>query len=350
MNDIVCYLKKSLFFCLIFIGGVALGLLLLCVVNILPTERMALHVRGSASAIANEGDYWSIVHGDNTATLDNYTDAIILLNSAYDGPQNVLEKTLYNFRVYKKDASKGESIAACGVLDSKDMKVVNYYWYWCGYQVFMKPLLLLMNLSGIRRLNALIILFEICILSLFLQKRNRTIFIMPFLISVAFMNVPAVMMSLQFSTVIHIALISSMIALIFAKYENTKYQFAFFMLVGMVTSYMDFLTAPVLTLIYPMWIYILLSKENRFIKFASKVIINSVQWSVGYLGMWVSKWVLGNALTDDDFIKKGLERILLRTGDEMEDSSHIDNAAVFSFIKGYLLDSHFFKICIILFM
>jgi len=69
----------------------------------------------------------------------------------------------------------------------------------------------------------------------------------------------------------------------------------FFMIIGILTSYLDFLTFPLVGLYFPMIFMIM--KENNWKKATSTVIGGSIMWIVGYGVMWCGKWIVGSLLT-----------------------------------------------------
>lgn len=160
------------------------------------------------------------------------------------------------------------------------------------------------------------------------------------------MNLGAVSVSLQFSTSIHLTLIASLIFLFrFDREKRIPYSL-FFMIVGMLTSYFDFLTTPILTLVYPLVLFVILAAEGSLRKDFIRTVMYSAFWSVGYLGMWGSKWILSSMLTGQNHIKKGIERLQLRSGNTLGDT-RLSAADIFRMVKNYLVNSHFLALLLI---
>lgn len=87
----------------------------------------------------------------------------------------------------------------------------------------------------------------------------------------------------------------------------------FFFIVGMTVVYFDFLTYPLVTLVYPLGIYLHFCGGN-FRKNMLGIIKNSVEWSAGYVGMWAAKWILADCLTGSRCIQDALHTVFVRTG------------------------------------
>ncbi len=91
----------------------------------------------------------------------------------------------------------------------------------------------------------------------------------------------------------------------------------------MVTSYMDLLTWPIVTLAVPLMILVQMEINERGI--VRKIVTSAFFWGIGYIGQWASKWVIASLFLDDNIIKDAAKQFLLRssimTGDTGGDSS-----------------------------
>lgn len=301
-----------------------LGLLLLTIICALPCGRVSAHVRESGEILAQEGDRWQVIPAEQSASLDNFTDCIMLLTSAYAGDESALSEAVMDYRVYKKDASKAESCMAAGTLTKEEGSVLNYPWYWHGYKIILKPLLFFFNLGEIRQLNALLIIGWISLISILMSRHHMKLYIVPYLMGIAFLNLSAVIQSLQFSTIFHVT--SFFCVLLLAGTCSKKMRdksWLLFLAAGICTSYFDFLTYPVMVLGFLLVIYIgLMGVYGKYsIQSVWRVIENSILWGCGYLGMWAMKWVLGTLLSDQNVLAKAYEQIVLRSGQTIGDTA-----------------------------
>lgn len=94
---------------------------------------------------------------------------------------------------------------------------------------------------------------------------------------------------------------------------------AFFVLVGMVTSYFDFLTYPLVTLGFPLCVYLYLSREKLRDLF-KHMVSYSVEWGIGYMGLWIMKWIVAEIFTGEKVIMDGVQALMRRT-DTVGDTS-----------------------------
>lgn len=313
--------NNSLKTLIVFFSVIFLGFAFLYISHLLPSGKIAEHVRESGSIIRDETDYWVMTHGDNTSQLDNFTDAIMLLSSGYTGSESLMEKTIFNYRIYMKGATKGESCLYCGILGANQMKRHSYEWYWQGFQIVLKPLLLFLNLTQIRHLNMFVVLTSIVTICLLLQRQNKTAYILPYVTSICFLNLSTIFVSLQYSTIFHLTSLGMILMLLY--YNNIRFQshlWLFFMVFGMMTSYFDFLTYPIMVLGFLLILYFLLN-ESENLGLIGKAIGYSAIWFVGYIGMWASKWILSSIITGENQITKGISKFQERSSNTVGDAT-----------------------------
>lgn len=86
-----------------------------------------------------------------------------------------------------------------------------------------------------------------------------------------------------------------------------------FFTTGAVTSYMDFLTTPLLTLGFPL-VIVTAMDVNRKCKIKN-ILAQSVAWISGYASLWASKWVMAWILTGENVFESAIGSAMLRIGD-----------------------------------
>ena len=75
---------------------------------------------------------------------------------------------------------------------------------------------------------------------------------------------------------------------------------------------MDFLTYPIITLVYPLAIYFVFH-GGTLLQNIKKMLIYSVEWGLGYVFMWASKWILTDIFTEINTIKNAFDTVAMRT-------------------------------------
>ena len=140
--------------CAVLLIAICLGTVLLYAAYLLPTASMSGHLEESIPVFQAEGSYprqasWC------SSTLDNFTDALLLLTPAYDGGEPTMDKAMnLYFRTVETtpDFNPVNSVLSCGS-ENMELAMRTYTRYWEGYLIFLKPLLSVMNYQQIRILN-----------------------------------------------------------------------------------------------------------------------------------------------------------------------------------------------------
>ncbi len=306
---------------LILIAGGCMGAALLFLAYTIPTDPMIRNARASVDIFKIEGAHAQMIHGYKATTLDNYTDAWMLRNAFYNGEETALQKCL---NVYFYGYTNGEPRSVCESMiawleGEEGYERISYQRYWHGYLVILKPLLFFFDYGDIREIlkfTCLAVLIYLCVL---LEKVHMPRVIPAFAAAMACMEFHTVGMSMQYTWVFMIAMFFSVIIL--KKYQNRtlmKGTYSLFMIIGMMTSYFDFLTYPLFTLGLPLlfWVICMRESENA-ISLPAMAFKNSVCWGVGYIGMWIEKWVLCTIFTKENIIADGLHSILERSGQDV---------------------------------
>ena len=82
----------------------------------------------------------------------------------------------------------------------------------------------------------------------------------------------------------------------------------------MATSFLDLLTYPLVSFAVPMTFYLLLERNRSNLKDnVMKFILFGLTWSIGYVGMWASKWVISSILLNENIVAYSLNKLLFRT-------------------------------------
>ena len=84
-----------------------------------------------------------------------------------------------------------------------------------------------------------------------------------------------------------------------------------FFTIGAFTSYMDFLTTPILTLGFPLLVLIAINKEKERLR---TLFTQSFGWFLGYASIWASKWLIGWILTGENIIDTAMACAQQRMG------------------------------------
>lgn len=293
-------MKKHLIFAskllAILLCGIIAGYALLLAAYALPTEPMAANVRASIPALNGEWNkedsYEQLIPGYVTTQLDNSTDAAMLLAAVHENDLPLFTRAVEAPR-YFGHANAYYTLLAWADAEPGMLESGPIARYWHGYLVVLKPLLLVMSYLDIRMLLMMVQSVLLAAVIAGLCRRNLAKLIAPFLLSLLCITPSVTGFSLQFSTALY-AMLLAMVGLLYlpGKWFSLRGQMVFFLLIGMLTSYVDYLTYPLVTFCVPFVVCLFAYPEESARDEWKRAILLGVCWVLGYLGMWAGKWVL----------------------------------------------------------
>ena len=314
MSEFIKLFKKIIF---ILFGSILLGGVLLTIVYILPVNTMEDHVTSSINIFVTESVYPQQIQGYKTTQLDNETDAIMLLGAIYENKDlNPLQKAMAVPHATLEGVSS-LCITLKNILwDRQEADGFSYYdRYWHGYMLYLKPLLLVMDYGDIRMFNMIIQLNLLLLLSVEMVKKKLHIYIPALILTLAVLNPAAISMSLQFSAIYYIILISLIILL---RYKDILIKddklYIFFLMIGIAVAYFDFLTYPVAAFGIPAILTMIIYDGNWKEKIKT-VILLGICWVIGYLGMWAGKWVISSIVLNKNVFVEAFSRITVHSSE-----------------------------------
>lgn len=307
-------LQKSI---TILLGGIVMGALLLTLVYMLPMSEESTNAAVSMEILDTEGWYPALPLIDSfTGTitqfnaggiLDNYTDSIMIAAASKDPGHRPL------YQAMKMENS---------------VTVTGYSYYWHGYVTILRPLLMVADYGEIRVLNEMFQLAIVILLFCMIKQRKGIVWAMLSLSVYGLLYPMALAFSLQYSWVFYITMMVSIVMLRFEEtWRRNNNILLLFLVSGMLTSYMDLLTYPLITWGIPMMWWIALDDDaNAEISRLKTVVLCGLFWILGYGGMWAGKWFLGEVLLREPVVTTAWNEVLYRagavTGTEGSEASH----------------------------
>lgn len=327
-----------------FIGLILTFNLLLFLSSLFSSNLLEKNVKESAETLLIEGNRYQIIKTLDVYN-DNYTDSI-MINTAYSidntNPiysymsgrknfnnqitRNSLEDTsgeLISINPSNEEFIKNNSIIVSEkyepvielneFINGKIHTSINYARYWHGYLPFLRILLLIFNISQIRIF--LLILFTIILFYLvyLINKKLGTIIAFLFGFSLIVYDYFLVPYSLQNAPIFLVMLISCIILL--KNLDRIKDFSLFTFIIGCIANFVDFLTVPIITLGFPLLLYICYKQQNNLKNRESiKIIFKStLTWFVGFGLTWISKWILFDFIYNNNLLELALNQIIYRS-------------------------------------
>lgn len=289
---------------MILLCGITAGFLLLMAAYALPLAPIARNVALSAQAFdgsweTGEIRYEQLVKGYLTTQLDNSTDAAMLLAAARKSDEPLWRQAAQT-AVYTAPGGPYAALIAYAQSGGETLGSASVARYWLGFLVYVKPLLLLGSYLDIRALQTVLQGLLLCAVLVGLCYRGLIRFTPAFALSLVCLTPAVTGFSLQFSTVYGVLLLSSLLILNLPRATETRFRTAVvFLLTGMVTNYIDYLTYPIASFGVPFVLYLLtrpsVSKQDGAVRF----LMCLGAWLAGYFGMWAGKWGIALLLDGD---------------------------------------------------
>ena len=303
------FVNRCIKYIVILIASSIIGIMLLVLAYLLPVSRMRENVSDMKEIEWEAGEY--LLENVAGSYLNNYTDAFMLNTAICEGKGSVLEKSNAAYSYEYKDNGVDSFLRYLN--EEEGYKLAPYARYWNGYLVILKPLLLFFSYYDIRTLNLILqsVLYVWCIIEII--RAGKKGFLIPFMGATLMMFPPVIAKSMHFSVVYYILLISMIIAVRYAERLEGKWEY-FFLCIGMVVTYFELSTYPMITLLYPL-IYVEITKKegSDLITRIKRIISYSWAWCFGYIGLWGIKWIISSIVLGDNIIVNALGQILFRT-------------------------------------
>ena len=304
------FMKAVLVFLLIVLTGV----LLIALSLLLPQEIIHNNIYYSVDTFTTEGGFPRIILRYPMTTLDNNMDAWMLLLADYRSEDDsVLDQIfLGKYATYSEYVTGLEGFDNLNKLQTGEvLQTGSYSRYWHGWLFPLRLILCLTNYSGIRMMNVILMTGLFSLMLLGFARANRIHLIFPFFVSFIILMPVSLPLSPSYMIPYCIAVSASLLLMRYCEAIDQRLGFGiFFMIIGAVIAYCDFLTFPLITLGFPLIIYMVLCGENQSLR--KKLIcmfLCSASWTVGYCGMWAAKWVLASLFTSTDVIENALDQI-----------------------------------------
>ena len=323
-------------FVIIYVIFIILFLLLLTLVSSFSSEKIYDNVKESSEILLNEGNRKIIYipYRETKMQFDNYTDALMIntsysidssdsISSAFLARKNYIPRV--TTKIYEdtagelKSSSKYEYHNEVGELNDlvngEKAESFEYARYWHGYLIFLRPLLVLFNLSQIRVILTICLVVLAIVLLYLIYKKLNVVVASIFFTGLLGAEYFYLGFSLQGIFVFLIMMISSIILIL--RYEKIKNKEIFFFIIGILTNFFDFLTVPIVTLLLPLILNFLLIKKYEKDITIKMIFINiikfSVIWGIGYGLTWFTKWLLTDLFFDRNMIITALNQVLYRS-------------------------------------
>ena len=288
-------LKHFLKYILTFILLVTVCTLALVSVAMIPRSSIQQNMEESAEYLNAHKDHFKhyLIDGIESSIVDEVADAN-LLNVAYfwnaDHPlESVMRSECY---MTLQDQNKMFLEAVKSEVEPN----MQYYRYWHGSLLFVRPLLLVLNIHQIYILHYFVIASLFCCLLTILFRHGFKAEGISLIVSMISVSLWVVPFCLEFTWMFLLTFAVSILCVKLASMEKYDSFGWIFFVTGMITIFLDFFTTETLTLLIPLLLTLRVQtcqgKDKRWIF----MIRCCAMWGIGYVLMWVTKWGLASCI------------------------------------------------------
>ena len=318
---IVNMVKKIFQITAIVVFSGLVGMALMALVYLLPTDRIRSHVKESLPVLEQEKEYFYVTRDIEGSRFDNYTDTICL-NEALVGAKDtdnlikcILSGYIFQFEGDTWDkpmpAEKLENVVTepeKAVLSSLLVRFFN------GYETVLKPLLMVASYGQIREFHMYMCLFLTLFLFGLMVKKKLQSMILPVVISILYIRPLTVALVMTFVGFYYCMVIPCIIMLLMKKETLQKRAWILFTFTGAAVFYFNMNYFQLLSFGMPLLFYFMITGvPANPLQLIKKNLDYFVAWFAGYAGMMGFKWLAYAIAIDSTIFGKMLAKALARS-------------------------------------
>ena len=292
------------------------------VVTLIPQSMIQANLEASALFLQGKGGAFpTTVSGLPPSKSDYYADAV-LLNIAYHLDSEHPAESISWAKFYSEDVLDYHGMVKQYFPDTTTLRVPanqQYLRYWHGSICVVKPLLIFLNLAEIYWVFRFVMLLLTAWLVALLVRKGMKGEAAVLILSLIMVSIWFATLCLEFMWMFFIMLISSILIIRSELYKNENRLISLFLIIGMVSVFFDFFTTETITLVIPLLFTIRLRQREKQEKSVWKLSAScGLLWGIGYVGMWVLKWIFAAIVLRRDvmpYVRNSIsEHLGLETG------------------------------------
>jgi len=286
--------------CLLFIFGSLLKICAYCIPNRLVIDNFVT----SVSQMKAQGEYPVIVTDEFYYELnrfDNYSDMIILNEAITQESFPILEAVYGDYvSVLSEDETHSATDNLVGIVDGEIQSYWSYARQWSASVAIIRILLVFWNYNQIRVLShsIMIILLLYVVARLYQEVDMKTA--MSYGVAMVLTGADVSAYSTNLCMAFYIMNIGALLALKMNK-DDDRHKVC--LLVAGLTALFDMFSVPFVTVgIVVLMRCIDYKNNNRVIKKnIIRLMFDSIMWLMGYLGVWITKWLAASIILRKNF-------------------------------------------------
>lgn len=318
--------KKGLKYTAVFCIAVMILTGLLVLTAKIPRSAIKENVQKSAEYLCEAELFATKIEGVEGSRIDRYADSILVaIAYQYDAehPMASVMKSAYYHTEYQNENENLLHAVEHGLEANQQ-----YLRYWHGSNAVLRPLLIFFELSEIYVVMGVLLVVLILTLLWILRKRGAYVPIIGLVAGLVATSVWFVPFSLEYIWTYLLMLLVCIVGIKLVSLEKWQYIGYLFLLSGILTNYVDFLTTETLTLLIPLLLFLWMDRrahpEKKAKQHFKKAGVAVISWGCGYVFMWITKWILASVVLEKNVMPYVTDHVKERMG--LEHVSYIIKA------------------------
>ncbi len=311
--------KRGIKYAVVFMIAIMALTGILVLSAMIPRSAISFNLRESAEYLCEEELFEMLVDDVESSKIDRYADSILLaIAYQYDSERPLASVMLSS---YYRVESQNENENLLAAVTNEYAPNQQYLRYWHGSNAIVRPLLFFLNIREIYVLNGVLLAVLAFILLAILLKSRAFMPAAGVAAGLVLTAVWYVPLSLEYTWTYLLMLLLSIFGFLLARKEKWNLLGYFFLLGGMVTNFVDFLTTETLTLLVPLLLILWTDRQRNpakpilyLFRSAGKA---ALAWGCGYVGMWMMKWGMAALVLRENVLPYILGHIEERVGGDI---------------------------------
>ena len=318
--------KKILKYVLVFVVSVVVLFLVMVGSEFISQDAMRDQVESSIGVLCEKDAVFTYWKGMPAGNMDRYADSVSLGIAWQSDSEHPFEAAMWcsyyvdRFFVTRyHHANYDLRRAFVQNLEGNN----EYLRYWHGNVPVIRFFHLFTNIRGMYIILGLVMAALFLSLLVLLWRYGLKSVAIGFIISGFMVSLWFVPFVLEYVWMFLVAFSASIIALIWGRKDKWNRMGALFLVTGIVANYLDFLTTETITFLLPLLILVALRSKSESKAPILPVVRDCVLWGIGYLGMWIMKWVIASAILGINVMPYVTKNIALRLGTSQMEEGNI---------------------------
>ncbi len=294
-------------------------------VSMIPHSAVEENIRKSSIELGVTEVRHFIIDGEHSSLIDSYADAALLNILWHTDSEKPVESYLNAMYLKNKNTLQTQMLYKSAFEGAEANE--SYSRYWHGMTVFVRPLLTVTDLSGIRIINAVTLILLAAAFVYLLARRKLFSLIWGYLAACVMCWCVFVPTTMEYMPPFVLFHIFGCILLLWGE-KLKPYMEYIFLVFGALTCYFDFLTTETLVFAVPMTILLCIEgSSGRFKSFKdafTTTLRYGLFWLVGYGIFFPIKWLCAGLLQNSNTVIDSVRQAMIHMTDEGAHYAGID--------------------------